>query len=335
MSSTFSMIFMPCSKSLRPLYLLQARASPFLLKSALVVLYFQLSGILLSRAICWRAAVTSFTPTPSIALNISADTPEGPVALLSFILLIAVLTSSSAMLSIGPSTTSHSSIWFSYSSFSSSWKYLLHLSATSFCSTSIFPFSSLIKPLPWISFLSFFIWLATLNSLFLFSLVFKSWLHWLHASFFASPTILFASLFLRLYTSLSASAPFPCHLHKSSLLFLDYLLHSFIPPPGLSLSLPLLPVVSPQSSLQMRCRCSSSFSISPWHNSMHLLSFSYHSFLFSSSFSFHSFILLIPLFLLISKFGTLIQARSGLRCEIHSSPGIAWQSVHCIPPARR
>ena len=54
---------------------------------------------------------------------------------------------------------------------------------------------------------------------------------------------------------------------------------------------------------------------------MHLLSFSYHSFLFSSSFSFHSFILLIPLFLLISKFGTLIQARSGLRlCAVKSIP---------------
>ena len=40
-------------------------------------------------------------------------------------------------------------------------------------------------------------------------------------------------------------------------------------------------------------------------------------------------IFLIPLILLISKFGTLIQARICLCCEMHSSPGIAWQSVHC------
>ena len=59
----------------------------------------------------FRAFVTSSTSTSSTALNISGATSDGPVALFSFILPFAVLTSSVVKSSTGPVTTSTSSTY--------------------------------------------------------------------------------------------------------------------------------------------------------------------------------------------------------------------------------
>src|SRR6218665_2595812 len=84
-------------------------------------------------------------PVWSSALNISAVIPDGPCALLFFMLLIAISISLRVISLYGPSTgqiSSRGSLGFS--SFNSSVKYVFHLSFIVSSSTRILPALSLI-----------------------------------------------------------------------------------------------------------------------------------------------------------------------------------------------
>ena len=124
----------------------------------------QLSGIASSFTILLQILVSQCTACSPAVLIISAVTPLGPAAFLTFKPCIACLTYSLLIMSAGPSTYSaDSSSFHSFSSFSSFSKYSLHLSETCSSDTRSSPFSPFKQLVPVISFLSFFFCLPILK----------------------------------------------------------------------------------------------------------------------------------------------------------------------------
>src|SRR6218665_791058 len=144
----------------------------------------------------------------SSALNISAVIPDGPGALLFFMLLIAISISLRVISLSGPSTgqiSSRGSLGFSpFNSSVTSVKYVFHLSFIASSSTRILPPLSLIAFVDCLSCLLLCLAFAILYILSSPSLVFSSWYICCNASPLAIATAFFVFLHIALYVIFSA-----------------------------------------------------------------------------------------------------------------------------------
>src|SRR6218665_1539595 len=153
----------------------------------------------------FRVIYRQLIPVWSSALNISAVIPDGPGALLFFMLLIAISISLRVIFLTDSSTgqiSSRGSLGFS--SFNSSVKYVFHLSFIASSSTRILPPLSLITFVDCLSCLLLCLAFAILYILSSPSLVFSSWYICCNASPLAIATAFFVSLHIALYVIFSA-----------------------------------------------------------------------------------------------------------------------------------